>query len=159
MTAGTASDPGGYGPSDAELRSILGDAETIAVVGLSSKPERYSHEVASFLQDRGYRIVPVNPREMEVLGEPAYASLLEVPEEVRIDVVNVFRRSEETPAIAEQAVARGATVLWLQDGIVNEEARRIAEGAGLTVIMGVCIKRTSRRLDRDGGSGGVEEGA
>jgi predicted CoA-binding protein len=135
-----------YAPSDAELRSLLGDARTIAVVGLSSKPDRHSHEVAAFLQEKGYRIVPVNPNETEVLGERAYPSLLDVPRTVRIDVVDVFRRAEDTPAVAEQAVARGARALWLQDGIVNEEARRIAEAAGLTVVMGVCLKRTTRRL-------------
>ena len=135
-----------YAPTDAELRSVLGEARTIAVVGLSSRPDHHSHEVAKFLQERGYRIVPVNPNESEVLGERAYASLLEVPAEVRIDVVDVFRRAEATPAVAEQAVARGARVLWLQDGIVNDRARRIAERAGLTVIMGVCIKRTTKRL-------------
>jgi predicted CoA-binding protein len=138
-----------YAPSDAELRSILGDARTIAVVGLSSKPDRHSHEVAAFLQERGYRIVPVNPNEREVLGERAYPSLTEVPDDVAIDVVDVFRRAEDTPEIARQAVAAGARVLWLQDGIVNDEARRIAEDAGLTVIMGVCLKRTTRRLGRD----------
>jgi len=135
-----------YGPSDQELRSILGDSKTIAVVGLSSDPDRPSNEVAEFLQSKGYRIVPVNPRETEVLGERAYPSLLDVPEEIRIDVVDVFRRAEDTPPIAEAAVARGAKVLWLQDGIVNEDARRIAEEAGLTVIMGVCIRTTSNRL-------------
>ena len=137
-----------YAPSDAELRSILGDAETIAVVGLSSRPGRYSLEVAEFLQGKGYRIVPVNPNEMEVLGERAFPSLLDVPEDVRVDVVDVFRRAEQTPEVARHAVARGAKVLWLQDGIVNGEARRIAEEGGLTVIMGACIKRTSSRLDR-----------
>ena len=139
-----------YAPSDAELRSILGDARTIAVVGLSSDPDRYSHEVAAFLQERGYRIVPVNPNESEVLGERAYPSLREVPADVEVDVVDVFRRAEDTPPVAEQAVERGARVLWLQDGIVNEDARRIAEDAGLTVIMGVCIKQTRKRLDRSG---------
>jgi predicted CoA-binding protein len=143
-----------YAPSDAELRSILGDAKTVAVVGLSSRPDRYSNEVASFLQSRGYRIVPVNPKETEVLGEPAYPSLLDVPEEVEIDVVDVFRRADQTPPVARQAVARGAKVLWLQDGIVSEEARGIAEQAGLTVIMGVCIKRTARRLEEPGGGPG-----
>jgi predicted CoA-binding protein len=133
-------------PSDAELRAIFGDAETIAVVGLSSKPHRDSFEVAGFLQDRGYRIVPVNPNETEVLGEPAYPSLRDVPDDVRIDVVDVFRRAEHTPPLAEQAVARGAKMLWLQEGIVSEEARRIAEDAGMTVVMDDCIKRTVRRL-------------
>jgi predicted CoA-binding protein len=139
---------GAFLPSDAELRSILGDAKTIAVVGLSSKRERHSHEVAAFLQGKGYRIVPVNPNEREVLGERAYPSLPEIPADVSVDVVNVFRRAEETPPIAEQAVARGAKVLWLQDGIVNDEARRIAEKGGLSVVMGVCIKRTSNRLEK-----------
>jgi predicted CoA-binding protein len=138
-----------YGPSDAELRSILGDAKTIAVVGLSSNPFRDSFEVAEYLQAKGYRIVPVNPNETEVLGERAYPSLLDVPEGVRIDVVDVFRRAADTPPVAEQAVQVGAKVLWLQDGIVNEDARRIAEEGGLTVIMGVCIRRTNRRLERE----------
>jgi predicted CoA-binding protein len=139
-----------YAPTDAELRSILGDAETIAVVGLSSKPHRDSYDVAAFLQERGYRIVPVNPKETEVLGERAYPSLSDVPEDIRIDVVDVFRRAEDTPPIARQAVERGAKVLWLQEGIVDDEARRIAEEGGLTVIMGVCIRRTSRRLQEAG---------
>ena len=136
-------------PGDAELRSILGDAETVAVVGLSSKPDRHSNQVAAYLQGQGYRILPVNPNETEVLGERAYPSLLDVPQDVRVDVVNVFRRSEDTPPVAAQAVARGARVLWLQDGIVSEEARRIAEDGGLTVVMGVCIKDTRRRLEGD----------
>ena len=142
----------GYAPSDAELRSILGDARTIAVVGLSSNPEKHSNDVAGYLQRKGYRIVPVNPNETEVLGERAYPSLDEVPEDIRIDVVDVFRRAEHTPEVAEQAVRRGAKVLWLQDGIVNDDARRIAEDAGLTVIMGVCIERTNRRLERSSGT-------
>lgn len=143
-------EPRPYVPGDAELRSILGDAQTVAVVGLSSKPDRYSYEVAGFLQERGYRIVPINPNETEVLGERAYPTLLDVPGDVSIDVVDVFRRASETPPIAKQAVERRARVLWLQDGIVNDEARRIAEAGGLTVIMGVCIERTTKRLIRTG---------
>ena len=134
-------------PSDAELRSLLSNARTIAIVGLSSKPNRDSYEIGEYLQGKGYRIVPVNPKETEVLGERAYPSLDDVPGEVGIDVVDVFRRAEDTPPIAEAAVRRGAKVLWLQDGIVNEDARRIAEAAGLTVIMGVCIRRTRKRLE------------
>jgi predicted CoA-binding protein len=141
------SDASPYGPSDAELRSILGDARTIAVVGLSPKPHRDSYQVAEYLQRKGYRIIPVNPNATEVLGERAYASLLDVPEGTRIDVVDVFRRAEETPAVAADAVRRGAKVLWLQSGIVSDEARRIGEEAGLVVIMGVCIRTTSRRLE------------
>jgi predicted CoA-binding protein len=136
-----------YVPSDAELRSILRSARTIAVVGLSSKQHRDSYGVAAYLQRSGYRIVPVNPNEIEVLGETAYASLLDLPEDVRIDVVDVFRRAEQTPAIAEQAVKAGAKVLWLQEGIVSEEARRTAEEGGLTVVMGVCIRTVKDRLE------------
>jgi predicted CoA-binding protein len=138
-----------YLPSDAELRSILGDAKTIAVVGLSSKPGRESYRVAKYLQRKGYRIIPVNPHETEVLGEPAYPSLLEIPEDVEIDVVDVFRRAADTPPVAEGSVRRGAKVLWLQDGIVNDDARWIAERAGMTVVMGVCIRTTSRRLSEE----------
>ena len=133
-------------PEDQELRLLLGDARTVAVVGLSSRPNRPSHDVAAYLQRHGYRIVPVNPNEHEVLGERAYPSLLDLPEDLAIDVVNVFRRSEETPAVARDAVAIGAKVLWLQEGIVNEEAYRIASEGGLEVIMGVCIRATRDRL-------------
>jgi len=134
-------------PSDQELRSILGEAKTIAVVGLSSKPHRDSHEVAEYLQHKGYRIIPVNPNETEVLGEKAYPSLLDVPE--KVDVVDVFRRAEYTPEIAEQAVKVGARLLWLQDGIVNEDAWRIAQDGRVDVVMGVCIRRTKNRLERE----------
>jgi len=134
------------GPSDDEIRALLADAKTIAVVGLSSKRDRPSFEVSEFLQQRGYRIVPVNPNEAEVLGEPAYPTLLDVPQDITIDVVDVFRRGEHTPPIAEQAVGRGARMLWFQDGIVNEDAYRIAADAGLVVVMDDCIKRTVRRL-------------
>lgn len=137
-------------PEDRELRILLGEARTIAVVGLSSRPGRPSLDVAAYLQQRGYRIVPVNPREAEVLGERAYPSLRDIPEDLAIDVVDVFRRAEDTPPIARDAVAIGAKVLWLQDGIVNEEAYRIATEAGLEVIMGVCIRRTDQRLQREG---------
>lgn len=143
-------EPEVYEPTDVELRSILGDAKTIAVVGLSSKSWRESHSVAAFLQRRGYRIVPINPKETEVLGEKAYPTLLDVPKDVQIDVVDVFRRASETPPVARDAVAVGAKVLWLQEGIVNDEARRIAEDAGLTVIMGACIRAETRRLEREG---------
>jgi uncharacterized protein len=136
-------------PEERELQLLLGEAETVAVVGLSSKPDRPSHGVARYLQAHGYRIVPVNPKETEVLGEPAYASLLDLPAGLRIDVVDVFRRSEDTPEIARQAVQIGAKVLWLQEGIVNEEAYRIATEGGLEVIMGVCIRTTRRRVVDD----------
>jgi uncharacterized protein len=138
---------GAIAPEDRELRALLGDAHTVAVVGLSSNPDRPSNSVAAYLQDHGYRIVPVNPNETEVLGERAYPSLRELPEGLRVDVVDVFRRAEETPDVARDAVAIGARVLWLQDGIVNQDAYRIASDAGLEVIMGVCIRSTIQRLD------------
>jgi predicted CoA-binding protein len=129
-----------------ELRTMLGNVRTIAVVGLSSRPGRPSYEVARYLQEHGYRIVPVNPNETEVFGEPAYASLLDVPDDVAIDVVDVFRRPEHTPVVARQAVSVGAKVLWLQEGIVSDEAQAIAEAAGLDVIMGICIMKVRKRL-------------
>ncbi len=143
MAAGTG-DVEPYAPGDQELRSILGSARTIAVVGLSSDTSKYSNEVGSYLQEHGYRIIPVNPNETEALGEKAYPSLLEVPD--RIDAVDVFRKAEHTPEIARQAVQVGAKVLWLQNDIVNDEARRIAEDGGLDVVMGVCMMVTHRRL-------------
>ena len=133
-----------YAPGDEELRAILRDARTIAVVGLSSNPERHSYNVADYLKQVGYRIIPVNPNETEVLGERAYASLPDVPE--RIDVVDVFRRAEFTPEVARQAVQVGAKILWLQLGITNEEARRIADEAGLSVIMDACLMIEHDRL-------------
>jgi predicted CoA-binding protein len=138
--------PPSIAPEELELRALLRDAKTVAVVGLSSKPGRPSHEVAAYLQEHGYRILPVNPHESEVLGEPAYPSLADIPPGITIDVVDVFRRPEHTPEIARQAVAVGARALWLQEGIVNHEAARIASEAGLEVIMGVCIKHVWERL-------------
>ena len=131
----------------AELRRILGSCRTIAVVGLSPQWHRPSFFAAKYMQAHGYRIVPVNPRETEVLGEPAYPTLRDIPKDIPIDVVDVFRRAEETPEVARDAVAIGAKVLWLQADIVNEEAYRIASEAGLDVIMGVCIRTTRQRLE------------
>ncbi|MDP9301704.1 MAG: CoA-binding protein [Actinomycetota bacterium] len=133
-------------PEDRELRALLGAVHTVAVVGLSSNHARPSYQVARYLQEHGYRIVPVNPSEDEVLGEHAYASLMDVPEDLGIEVVDVFRRAEATPEVARQAVAAGARVLWLQEGIVSEEAERIATEGGLDVIMGVCIRKVRARL-------------
>ena len=129
------------------IQRVLYSAKTIAIVGLSSNALRASHFVGYYLKRHGYRIVPVNPKETEVLGEPAYSALGDIPADLPVDVVDVFRRAEETPDIARDAVAIGARVLWLQAGIVNDEAYRIATDAGLEVIMGVCIRSTIRRLD------------
>jgi len=119
------------------IAEILGNSKTIAVVGLSSNPQRPSHQVAAYLQSVGYRIIPVNPNETEVLGEKAYARLEEVPE--RIDIVDVFRRPEDVPPVADSAVALGAKVLWLQLGIAHAASAEKARAAGLTVIEDACL--------------------
>ena len=124
-------------PTDDELRRILREAETIAVVGASSNPERPSNGIFRKLLAVGYRVVPVNPNETEVLGQKAYPSLDRVP--YPIDIVDVFRRPEVTPDIADEAVRARAKVLWLQSGIVNDEAERRARAGGLTVVMDACI--------------------
>jgi predicted CoA-binding protein len=131
-------------PADEILRQILTDARTIAVVGASSNPERPSNGIFGKLQSAGYRVIPVNPGEKEVLGERAYPSLSAVP--ARIDIVNVFRRSEVTPQIAEEAAAIGAKVLWLQAGVWSEEAAALAQARSLTVVMDACIAVVHSRL-------------
>jgi predicted CoA-binding protein len=124
-------------PPDDDLKKLLTEARTIAIVGASSSPDRPSHGIMRKLLAAGYRVVPVNPRETAVLGEKAYPSLADVPGE--IDIVDVFRRVEETPSIADEAVAVGAKALWLQSGIASEDAAARAEAGGLTVVMNACI--------------------
>jgi uncharacterized protein len=120
------------------IQRVLHSAKTIAIVGLSGNELRASHFVAYYLKRHGYRVIPVNPRETEILGEPSYASLLDVP--VPVDIVNVFRAPDALPAIAREAVAIKASVLWCQFGVINMEGARIAEDGGLTVIMDRCLK-------------------
>jgi hypothetical protein len=132
--------------TDAELRDVLGWARTIAVVGLSDKPDRDSNEVARYLQSQGYRVVPVNPMLTEVLGEKAYPSLSAIPADVRVDLVDVFRRSDQVPPVVDEAIARGAKVLWMQLGVENPEAARKAREAGMTVFENLCIMVQHRRL-------------
>lgn len=125
-------------PDREQIKEILKQTKTIAVVGLSDKPDRTSHMVSAAMQGKGYRIIPVNPNAEQILGETCYASLTDIPESV--DIVNVFRRSEHTPPVAEEAVKIKAKVLWLQLGVYNEEAAKIATDGGLHVIMDRCIK-------------------
>jgi len=120
------------------IQRVLGGASTIAIVGLSSNQLRASHFVGFYLKRHGYHVIPVNPRETEVLGEKSYASLLDVP--VPVDIVNVFRAPAALPAIAREAVEIKAGVLWCQFGVINEEGARIAEDGGVTVIMDRCLK-------------------
>ena len=126
------------------IRAILREAKTIAVVGLSPDPSRDSHGVARYLQLHGYRIVPVNPTATELLGETSYASLRDIP--FPVDVVDVFRRSDAVPAIAEEAVQIGAKALWLQLGVISQEGADTAERAGLRVVMDRCIMVEHRHL-------------
>ncbi len=126
-------------PDTGEIKRILEESRNVAVVGLSESPYRTSHAIASALQRTGYRIFPVNPNLTgPVLGEEPYATVQEIPEP--IDIVDVFRRSEKVAPVAEDAVAAGAKVLWLQSGVINAEAARYAEEHGLTVVMDRCIK-------------------
>ena len=133
---------------DAPLREehvrIFAETNTIAVVGASGDPSKPAHSIPRYLQQQGYRILPVNPRGGELLGEPVARSLAEV--DGPVDVVEVFRPAEEAPRIAREAVEVGAKVLWLQLGIVSQEARQVAEAAGLTVVMDRCMGETHGEL-------------
>lgn len=120
------------------IQRVIHGAKTIAIVGLSSNPLRASHFVGYYLRRHGYRVIPVNPRETEILGEKSYPSLADVPGP--IDVVNVFRAPDALPAIARDAVAAGAGTLWCQFTVVNEEGARIADAGGLSVVMDRCLK-------------------
>ncbi|MCP5517513.1 MAG: CoA-binding protein [Verrucomicrobiales bacterium] len=130
--------------TSAEIRQILESSQTVAVVGLSDRPDRASHGVAAYLQSRGYRIIPVNPNVPEVLGERAYPELSAVPDPV--DIVNVFRRPEAVPEIVEQAVAKGARTIWMQEGIVHNAAADRARAAGLQVVMSRCLLKEHRAM-------------
>jgi predicted CoA-binding protein len=127
-----------------QISEILRVGRTIAVVGLSAKRYRPSYGVAEYLQRAGYRVIPVNPHETEILGEKCYPDVESVPEP--IDIVDVFRRSEFVPEIVEAAIRKGAKVVWMQEGVIHEEAARRAREAGLEVVMDRCILKDHRRL-------------
>ncbi len=126
------------------IPDMLRNSHTIAVVGLSSKRFRPSYGVSEYMQRAGYRIIPVNPHEREVLGEKCYASLEDIPEGV--DIVDIFRRSEFVPEIVEAAIRKGAHAIWMQEGVVHEDAAERARQAGLDVVMDRCILKEHRRL-------------
>ena len=133
-------------PEKNEIADLLRTSRVIAVVGLSSNPLRPSHGVAGYMQEHGYRLIPVNPQETEVLGEKAYPSLEDVPG--KIDIVNIFRRSNFVPPIVEDAIRLGARAVWMQEGVVHEQAAARARAAGLIVVMDRCILKEHRRLAR-----------
>jgi predicted CoA-binding protein len=135
--------PDGMKSTGDPIAEILRDSKTIAVVGLSGNPRRPSHEVAEYLQRVGYRIIPVNPNEKEVLGEKAYARLGDVPE--KVDIVDIFRRTEEVAGVVESAIGIGAKVVWMQLGIEDEVAAEKARGKGLIVIEDACLLVEDRR--------------
>lgn len=125
---------------------ILDGSKTVAVVGLSDKPDRPSHIVAHFLRERGYRIIPVNPNVHAVMGEKSYGSLSEIPG--RVDLVDVFRKSENVPGIAEEAIRIGAKYFWMQEGVINEQAREKLTAAGIPVVMDRCVTKELEKRGR-----------
>jgi predicted CoA-binding protein len=134
-------------PQSDPIADLLRSSHTIAVVGLSKNPMRASHGVSAYMQSQGYKIIPVNPEVEEVLGEKAYASLLEVPGP--IDIVDIFRRSEFVPDIVDQAIQRKARAIWMQEDVIHEQAAEKARRAGLFVIMDSCILKEHRARVQD----------
>ena len=130
--------------NDQMMKEILLSAKTVASVGLSSNQQKESFWIASYLKEQGYRVIPVNPTANEILGEKAYPDLSAIPE--KVDVVQVFRRPEDVPPVVDEAIKIGAKAVWMQEGIVHEEAARKAREAGLQVVMDACMRATHRRL-------------
>ncbi len=131
---------------DEEIKKILSNFKTVAVVGISPKEDRPSYLVASYLKSKGYRIIPVRPDREEILGEKVYHRLADIPEEIEVDVVDIFRKSEDVPPVVEEAIQRRAKAIWMQEGVVHKEAGAKAEEAGLKVVMDRCMKKEHHRL-------------
>ena len=129
---------------DQVMKDILLSAKTIASVGLSSNQQKESYGIVAYLKEQGYHIIPINPTANEIMGEKSYPDLESVPE--KIDVVQIFRRPEDVPPVVDSAIKAGARVVWMQEGIVNEEAAQKAREAGLKVVMDACMRMTHRRL-------------
>jgi predicted CoA-binding protein len=130
--------------NDLELKQILETVKTVASVGVSSNPEKESYGIFRYLQEHGYQMIPVNPTALEILGEKAYPDLDSVP--IKVEVVQVFRRPEDVPPVVEAAIRIGAQIVWMQEGVVNEQAAAQAEAAGLKVVMDRCMRKTHQRL-------------
>jgi predicted CoA-binding protein len=131
-------------PLKNEIKEILQNSKTIAVVGLSDNPERDSYAVAKYMKDQGYKIIPVNPTKAEILGEKSYADLASIPS--RVDIVNIFRKIEAIPSIVEEAIAIKAKVVWMQLGLTHNESARKAREAGLVVVQSKCLKVEHARI-------------
>jgi predicted CoA-binding protein len=136
--------PSYINPSDQQIKGILQKYKNVVVVGLSSNPVRPSNAVARYLQGKGYKIIPVNPKETEVLGEKSYPDLLSIPE--KVEIVDVFRKPEHVPAIVDEAVKVGAKIVWMQEGVVNHPAAFSASQRGIIVIMDRCMAKECRNL-------------
>jgi predicted CoA-binding protein len=128
-----------------KIKDILVSANTVASVGVSSNSQKESYGVVSYLHEQGYKIIPVNPTAAEIMGEKAYPSLSDIPD--KVDVVQIFRKPEDVPPVVDEAIKIGAKVVWMQEGIVNEEAAKKAEEAGLQVVMDTCMRAVHRRLN------------
>ena len=131
---------------DEQIKDILRNLKTVAVVGISPKEDRPSYVVASYLKSKGYGIIPVRPDGEEILGEKVYHSLSEIPKEIKVEVVDIFRKSEDVPPVVEEAIQRGAKAIWMQEGVIHKEAGEKAEKAGLKVVMDRCMKKEHQRL-------------
>ncbi len=132
--------------AEKEIKKILSESKTVAVVGISPKEDRASYVVAAYLKSKGYRIIPVRPDGEEILGEKVYSSLADIPKEIGVDVVDIFRKSEDVPPIVDEAIRRGAKTVWMQEGIIHKEAGKKAEKAGLRVVMDHCMKKEHQKL-------------
>ena len=134
--------------SDPQIKEVLENAKTIAVVGLASSPLRPSYGVSAYMQQQGYRIIPVNPLISDALGEKAYASLRDIPKDIKIDIVDVFRRPDAVPEVVDEVLELKLPMLWLQETVVHEAAAEKARKAGVFVVMDKCILKEHRRLVR-----------
>jgi len=132
--------------TEEDIREILSNFKTIAVVGISPKEDRPSYIVASYLKSKGYRVIPVRPDGEVILGEKVYHSLAEIPKEIGVEIVDIFRRSEDVPPLVEEAIQQRAKVIWMQEGVIHKEAGAKAEKAGLKVVMDRCMKKDHQKL-------------
>lgn len=140
---------GWQNPDPEEISKIIRASKTIAVVGMSSKPDRASHRVGKYLMSQGFNVIPVNPRETEILGRKCYSDLNSIEE--NIDLVDIFRKSDDTPPIVGQALASGVRFVWLQEGIISQKSYEIAEKAGIPIVMDRCLLKEHKRLKENNG--------